>query len=69
MIEKIPVKAIKHQAMMQQFANKETMLAPMENISLFHDQKHSSKNSKQPITKDENKSGGSTKKNEDCSEV
>lgn len=35
LIEGIPVKAIKHQAMMQQFVNKESMLKAMQEISLY----------------------------------
>jgi len=38
-IDGIPVKAIRQQAMMQQFTDKETMLKAMENISLGSDQK------------------------------
>lgn len=35
MIEGISVKTIKHQAMMQQFLNKEAMLKAMEEITLY----------------------------------
>ena len=35
LIEGIPVKVIKHQAMMQQFVNKEAMLKAMQEISLY----------------------------------
>jgi len=39
LIEKISVKAVTQQVMMQQFSSKEDMLKAMENVSLHQDQK------------------------------
>lgn len=62
MIDRIPVKAIKHQAMMQQFVNKESMLKAMQEISLYPE-KINQKNVKS-FSKDGVKTTGASKKSE-----
>jgi len=47
LVDGIPIKSIKHQALMQQFRDKETMLKAMENVSLGADQRMQAK----PISK------------------
>jgi len=49
LIDDIPVKSIKHQALMQQFRDKETMLRAMKNVSLGADQRMQAKADKQSV--------------------
>lgn len=60
-IEGIPVKTIKYQAMMQHFPNKEAMLKAMEEISLYPDQRIQ-RNMKQSFVKEGTKPVGQKKK-------
>lgn len=61
-IEGIPVKSIRYQAMMQRFPDKETMLRAMENISLGSDYKTPQKTDKISISKNTTKTTGFVKK-------
>jgi len=65
LIDGIPVKSIKHQALMQQFRDKETMLRAMENVSLGTDQKIQAKADKQGVGKNVNKASGVKKMDND----
>lgn len=62
-IDGIQDKAVKHQATMQQFPNKEAMLRAMQNISCRSDAKEQFRTGKQPFVKNA-KTVGSTKKME-----
>jgi len=55
LIDGIPVKSIKHQALMQQFRDKETMLRAMENVSFGANQRMQAKADKQGVGKNVNK--------------
>jgi len=72
-IDGIPVKSIRQQAMMQQFADKETMLKAMENISLGSEQKVVNRTDRTSSVKNMNKAGvkkaevdSSTKQEQRC---